>query len=301
MALDFPLHEILQKTLYEREDSLALELPLPAKVMEAIGGFSFPKVKKAPYLFSSMVSSLDGRMGFMDDPSGPLISQKNRMDHHRGKADFWFLNLLRTCSHLVIMGAKTLEVEEEAKAIIYDEDLIPGRRAIGLEGDHPINLILTLTGEDLPLEHQILYARDVKVIIATSPEGALYLKRRLPVPFKILKRGEPYRERREIDILETGQGSRTSIEELLEVLRSWGIQRVLVESPSFTWQLLEEGLLHEIFLTYATLYAGGSLLPGLKSPFGSEGHPHARLLRLAMHGEGLLFTRFKMIYNEEEV
>lgn len=301
MDNDFLLHQIRQEVLYENREVLSSmeALSLPERGREAIGELPFPKIERGPYLYSSMVSSIDGRMGFTDDPIGPLISRNNILDPNKGKADFWFLNLLRASSHLVILGAKTLQVERDAMAFIFDRELVSQREAMHIEEEQPINLILSLTGEDLPLDHPLLYSKEVKVIIATSPKGTSYLRENLPVPSYLLKEGEKYRREGEVDILCTGKESTTSIKGILEILGSWGLKRVLVESPSFTWQLLQRGLLHEIFLTYSTLLAGGDVIPGLSQPFKAKDHPHTRLLRLARHGEGLLFTRLQVLYGEE--
>ena len=83
---------------------------------------------------------------------------------------------------------------------------------------------------------------------------------------------------------------------LLGLLKSRGMERLLIESPTYTSHLMQYGLLDEYFINYSMLYAGGPITPNTKNPFSSRTHPHARLLTLATHGPDFLYTRQKLYY-----
>lgn len=310
--VDFNIDTLKLDVLFENEDYLketkkdALIKETPSKIDKIYGNLFMPVYNgDLPHVYSSFVYSLDGKIGFPDVPEGPLVSSKNKLDPEGGKADFWLLNVLRTYADVVIRGAKTLEAEEEGTGHIFDDDLIDIRKNnLQKENAHPINLIVSLDGTDIPLDHKVFKVPEVTVWINTSPEGVDYLKQNWEKEFTILKDfgNENWKEKirnaskDEILVICTGKENKTDAKHLLKILKEVGMEQISVESPSYTWHLMKNNLVDEMFINYSSLYIGGEMTFGLNDPFTSEDHPHAKIVKLVMHNSAFLYTRQKMIY-----
>lgn len=310
--VNFNIDNLKLDILFENEDHLketkkdALINETPSKIKEIYGDLFMPVYQgDLPHVYSSFVYSLDGKIGFPDFPEGPLVSSKNKLDPEGGKADFWLLNVLRTYADIVIRGAKTLEAEEEGTGHIFDDDLIDIRKNnLQKEKDHPINLIVSLDGTDIPLNHKVFKVPEVTVWINTSPKGVEYLKNNWEKELTVIEDfennlwKEKIRRANKDDILVicTGQGSNTDALQLLKILKEVGMEQISVESPSYTWHLMKNNLVDEMFINYSGLYIGGEMTFGLNDPFTSEDHPHAKIVKLAMHNSTFLYTRQKMVY-----
>ncbi|MCF8001372.1 MAG: dihydrofolate reductase family protein [Halanaerobiales bacterium] len=310
--VDFNIDNLKLDILFENENYLketkkdALINETPSKIKEIYGDLFMPESDgDLPHVYSSFVYSFDGKIGFPDLPEGPLVSSKNELDPAGGKADFWLLNVLRTYADVIIRGAKTLEAEEEGTGHIFDDDLIDIRKnKLQKEKDHPINLIVSLDGTDIPLNHKVFNVPEVTVWINTSPKGVEYLRQNWEKEFIVLddfenkQWKEIIKEAKKDDILVicTGRDSKTDSLQLLKILKEVEMEQISVESPSYTWHLMKNSLVDEMFINYSGLYIGGEMTFGLNDPFTSEDHPHAKIVKLAMHNSTFLYTRQKMIY-----
>ncbi|MGI9952617.1 dihydrofolate reductase family protein [Moorellaceae bacterium AZ2] len=307
--LDFPVEKIkidpcyLNFKVLNSWKEISPEKVVPEKVREVYGEVDFPPAPDIrPYTVSSLVLSMDGRIGFQDQAAGPLVAKGNERDPDGALADFWVLNMLRAYSDAVIVGARTLQVEKDGYAWICDGDLIRDRiEVLGKKNVAPINIVVSYDGTDIPVDHTIFKCPDVEIWIATSPRGAEYLRQVMPYPLIILEnpfKDHIYRVKEEgtIPIVVTGREDSTDTQELLRALRLLGIKRLLAESPTFVWHLLHTRQLDEIFWNFSGVIAGGSVLLGQGGAFTLENHPHCELLFLGRHRSHFIFTRQKLYY-----
>ncbi|MFO7745213.1 MAG: hypothetical protein R6V36_07505, partial [Psychroflexus sp.] len=91
----------------------------------------------------------------------------------------------------------------------------------------------------------------------------------------------------------------TNSEVLLHILKLWGIDKAMVESPSYFHSLLKEELLDEATLNYSCVYIGDKAVglgKGMK-PFTSKEHPHSEMLTIHSHSPSFFYFRHKFIYD----
>ncbi|MDR2258995.1 MAG: pyrimidine reductase [Treponema sp.] len=326
-SLHFDSGSIRIEPLFRSEETLA-EISagspdkIPQKVCDVYGGLCFPPAPaKRPYTFASMVLSSDGKMAFEDDPKGPVIASANKLDSDGALADFWVLNMLRSYADAVIVGARTLQAEPEAAAYVFCGELAHDRIAVmHKKSRHPLNVVVSFDGADIPLEHTIFNRGGLAAMIATSEAGGAYLdralgrrRRRIFGPYRDaaaiagLPGGEPSSDLAEIrlavedpevlPILLTGSGGRPDSDILLLTLRLTGVERLCVEAPSYMWHLLNNKTMDEMFINYSMLFAGGSVSPGAAAPFTSLVHPHAELLMMGIHRRNFIYTRQRLRYD----
>ena len=254
-------------------------------------------------------------MAFTSHPAGPVIAKNNFIDPDGALADFWMLNALRTYSDGIIIGAKTLQTEVHATSHVFDKELAKERVEVLGKTPHPWNIIVSFDATDIPFEHIIFNVdpeEKLDVVIGTSPQGAKYIAEHCSKPQMMFG---PYATSKEVDsdlahvrkgleenpdkmpIFITGATNRPDSQVLLYLLRQLGLERLLIESPSYNWHLMENKALDEFFINYSMVYAGGTITPGLKAPFTHENHPHAQLLTVGMHKSSFIFTRQKIYYD----
>ena len=324
VTIDFDPGRIALSPCYANEELLgkiARETPdkgsLP-KVDEVMGALVFsPAPARRPYVFSSIVLSADGKMAYADNRSGPVIARNNFFDTDGALADFWVLNALRACSDGVVIGARTLSAEPDATSHVYDPVLASQRAEILGKSSHPVSVIVSFDGTDIPLDHlffQVEAGEGLPLAIATSPVGARFLSGKLGLPVDeyancasgedvdrlLATRPLSFAPGRVV-LISTGSGSKPDSAVLLYLLRRAGMERLLVESPTYTSHLMLSQSLDEYFVNYSMVYAGGTLTPGYGAPLPSVGHPHALLLRVAMHKASFLYTRQKLYYGVASV
>ena len=77
----------------------------------------------------------------------------------------------------------------------------------------------------------------------------------------------------------------------LYILKRFGIDRLLVETPSYMHYLVSQKMMDELFFNYSCIYVGGQALTIGKfgKEFGSKDHPHTRVLSIHSHS-CLLYT-----------
>ena len=97
--LAFPLEALKLNLLYQDKFELdkakasSINLSALSKVRAAYHELYFPAAHQdRPYIFASMVLSLDGKMAFLDNPRGPVVASANAIDREGGLIDFWILN-----------------------------------------------------------------------------------------------------------------------------------------------------------------------------------------------------------------
>lgn len=318
--MDFPTEKIKLNVCFKRDDILAAikkESPDKAvlpKVSAVYDELFFPQAPAGrPYTFCSVVLSSDGKMAFADEPAGPLIAKNNYLDSDGALADFWVLNALRAYADGIIIGARTLQTEVNATSHVFDREMAEQRVSILGKSRHPWNIVVSFDATDIPFEHIIFNVEakeELQVVIATSPAGAGYVAQHFVRPHLVLG---PFTSTDEIDleavkkqlaanqgkvpVFVTGTGNSPDSTVLFWLLRKLGLERLLIESPSYNWHLMQNKALDEFFINYSMVYAGGTITPGHNLPFTHDVHPHAELLTLGTHRSNFIYTRQKLYYD----
>ena len=312
--LDFPVEDVKLELCYRNEKVLAaLEegadktVCLP-KLAAAYDPITFPVIDKVPYTFASIVLSFDGKMAFPDFPEGPIISKKNLLDPKGGLADFWILNNLRAYADATIVGANTLASEPNVWMTVHDKELVNERMEyLKKASEHPYNVVVSLDGSDIPVDHMLFAQKEVPVSVFTSKKGWEVLKGDSRFELvDVIDNGDDFNVAAvkagvtefsdKVPVVVTDKGGVPDTILFMEVLKKIGLDHVLIESPTYMWHLMSLGLLNEFFLNYSSVYVGGRISPGGGIPFTSEDHPHGELLLLARHESHFLFTRQQLIY-----
>ena len=101
-----------------------------------------------------------------------------------------------------------------------------------------------------------------------------------------------------IAVLVTGEGKNTDAAEMLKVLRAMGMEKVLVESPTYCHHMMREPLLDEIFINTSCIFVGGQAtgIGTSSKSFPSTDHPHSEIVTMHMHSPHFIYTRYKMLY-----
>jgi len=322
--MDFPTDQIKLNVCYKNKELIAQieesssEKKTIPKILDVYGPLIFPESPQdRPYIMSSIVLSSDGKMAFSDMPAGPVIAKNNFLDPDGALADFWVLNAMRTYCDGIILGAKTLQTEEDNTSHIFDREMASQRTNVLKKKPHPMNIVVSFDGSDIPLDHKIFNVNSeeqFQVALATSPDGCEFLKKNFKKPIEIIGPFESlddfksdifnpdeYAERINnldgvIPVFITGEGSTPDSSLLLKLLRLIGMKKLLIESPSYTSHLISKGELDEFFINYSMVIAGGMITPGSALPFSYKNHPHLKLLTVATHRANFIYTRQKLYY-----
>ena len=316
--VDFDPERIRVTSLLKNEEALEeirRQSPdvVPEKVKAVYGEVCFPEAPEhRPYTYASIVLSSDGKMAFPDCPQGPVIASGNKLDPDSGKTDFWVLNMLRMYADAIVIGARTLQKEPDGTSHVFDKELAEARVQVLKKPLHPINLVVSFDGTDVPLEHKVFNSEGLVSLICTSDDGGKYLEKALPEKGLAYKLYGAYKTPDEADaaaiqqsmaenpacvhVLTTGEGNVPDSKTLLAILRRMGIRLLLIESPSYMWHLFQNKGLDELFVNYSMVFAGGDITMGLRDPFTSEEHPHSELLMLGAHHRNLICTRQRLHY-----
>jgi riboflavin biosynthesis pyrimidine reductase len=316
--LPFPIEKLRLVPLYQDTAELekirarSLTKAALSKVSLAYHDLYFPAPPEdRPYTFSSMVLSLDGKMAFQDNPQGPVVASANSIDREGGLTDFWILNVLRAHADAIIVGAKTLKSEPDVVFSCFDADLVAERKTnLGKKEENPLNVIVSMDGTDIPFDHSLFSVKDINALIATSHQGGQFLIQKYPDDALLIG---PFNSNTEVNsdlihdqiksgfqngkkvILMTGEVL-PDAKVFLYILRKIGITNLLIESPTYTWLLMQQQMLDEFFLNYSSLFIGGPITPGYANGFSYLDHPHSKFLIIAMHQNSFLFTRQKVVY-----
>lgn len=283
------------------------------KIESIYGPLCFPEPPEdRPYLIASMVTSLDGKIAFEDDPEGPLIAQLNRFDPDGGAADFWVLNMLRSvCDGSMGMGGPSetkkhstssdmFGVDLEGGCHVFDQDLEDHRISCG-QPAVPWTIITSLDCSEIGFGNPAVNNHPlIPMMITTSPDGLDRIRSRSTARYQVIE--DPAAACLPgpgiMPVIVTGAGSMPDAKDTMSILRKMGLKRILIEGPSYTHHLLREGMLDELFLNYSCIYVGGKALSlGMRGDsFPSGKHPHTQMLSIHTHGPHFFYLRHKLMY-----
>lgn len=235
---------VLEPLLEDRPSAPALRGgPLPPALRAAYGGdLAIPLRPDRPTLVANFVSTLDGVISYNtpEAAGGGEISGFFEPDR-------FVMGLLRALADAVVVGAGTLRAAPDERWTprsvhpVSDRAFADLRQRLGLR-PNPITAIVTGSGA-LDLQHPGLADPGVDVVLITTDAGAVALRRQ-PVPSHI--------EIRSI-------GDHVRAHDVLTALAARGADLVLCEGgPHLFGQLLQAGLVDELFLTLAPQLAGRS-------------------------------------------
>lgn len=311
--MPLPVSQVALKQVYASEVLKDFEVDniQCQKIKDVYGDLKFEKLyDDRPYTFTSLVTSLDGRIAFSDAPQGPLISRENRCDPDGAMSDWWILNLLRTVSDGIMVGAGTMSAEADFTGHIFDQDLEDARVAKGLN-PVPWNIITSIDGSDIPFNHRMFHEKELPIMISTSKAGLEVVEKNINNPYIVvgpLAKNEDVTEEvlkamkdaeGKVIVIATGDKLPDS-KVAFYLLKKFGIDRLLVETPSYMHYLVAEQLMDELFFNYSCLYIGGKALTigEFGKEFTSKDHPHTRMLSIHSHSDHFFYFRHKLIYNK---
>ncbi len=308
--IDYNEKDMILDCIYKNEKAKKGKSKFKSNKIEKIyGELLFDnKEEDRPYIFTSLVHSIDGRIAFSDAPEGPFIASKNKYDTVGGTIDFWILNILRSQCDGCIMGANTLKAEEHYTVHIFDKDIEKDRENSGLN-DVPWNIITSVDGQDIPFDHIIFNTKEVPKIINTSVKGLDFIKENFKKDFIVLPNilnKEDLKKLENIElnieqiyILATDNNGYPDTNLYLKALKKLGFYNLLVESPTLMHIFIENKVMDELFFNYSCLYIGGKALTmgQIGKEFTSTEHPHTEVLSVHMHSPHFMYFRHKLIYN----
>ena len=247
-------------------------LPQPGETTpeEATSGLDFAELAPPdrPYLVLNMVSTVDGRIA-IDGRSGAIGSDADRELFHG----------LRTQADAVMAGAGTVRTERYGRLVRSAERRARRERA-GLAPD-PVAIVVSAR-LDLPADLPLLQSSESKVIVLTAADRELP-----PVPADVqIVRGPSSR---------AADGRAALVmRPLLEQLRArHGVRSIVCEGgPRLNDGLLREGLVDELFLSFAPKIAGGNE-PTLVVGAGFT-PPRELALAWLLESGGDLFMRYRV-------
>lgn len=229
----------------------------PVDLDELVGGLDLAELAPPdrPYVVSNFAVTIDGH-ATIEGRAGPIGS----------RVDLRMLMRLRALADAVMVGAGTVRVERYGP-LLADESLREQRRSAGRPPD-PVAVIPTRTAE-LPWDAGLFSdgRGDVRIL---APEGCAVPS--TATPLRVMEFPGA------IDLAAA-----------LRSLREDGVRTVVCEGgPHLHAELLELGLVDELFVTFAPKLAGGEG-PGLVAGLPERERP-LRLVWLLEH-EGELFAR----------
>lgn len=290
-------------------DQAKVETITCKEMREIYGELKFETLyEDRPYMYTSLVTSIDGRIAFTDAPQGPLISKLNQYDGDGAGADWWILNMLRAVSDGDIIGAGTMNAESDYTAHVFSKELEDARVAAGMQ-PVPWNIISSLDGTDIPFGHVLFKTKEVPVMISTSAAGVPVIREKMEEDYFLVG---PVRDISEVTgemiesmkankdkvlVIATGEQAPDS-KTALFIMKKFGLHKVLVETPSYMHYLVSQGMMDELFFNYSCIYVGGQALTIGKfgKEFGSKDHPHTRMLSIHSHSDHFFYFRHKLIY-----
>lgn len=255
---------------------------LPSGLRSSYGGdLSIPLRAGRPTVVTNFVSTIDGVTSY----NTPEADGGGEISGHF-EPDRFVMGLLRALADVVLVGAGTLRADPAGAwtpGSIYPgaaAEFAALRHRLGL-APMPITAVVTGAGA-VDLRHPGLADPAVRVMVITTDAGEATLRRRA-VPDHVGIRS---------------MGDRVTADEVVRSLGSDGAELVLCEGgPHLLGQLLEAGIVDEMFLTVAPQLAGRSLsTPRLGlvegTAFTVADAPWAHLADLRRAGDHL-FARYR--------
>lgn len=280
------------------------------KIRDIYGDLRFFELHEdRPCTYTSLVTSLDGRIAFTDAPQGPLIAKMNQHDPAGADTDWFILNMLRSVSDGVLLGAGTMRAEADYLCYSFDQDLEDMRVAAGKQ-PVPWNIVSSTNGKSIPFDHVLFNTPEVPVMICTSIQGAEVVREGIRnehlivcAPTKDDVTDEMIEQMKAaapgtVIVVATGD-ARPDTAATMYALKRFGIDRLLVEAPSYMHHLVAEQMMDELFCNYSCIYVGGHALTIGESgkEFTSQDHPHTRMLSIHSHSDHFFYFRHKFLYD----
>ena len=310
--MPFDVEKTKVRKIYESDDlkTAAVKTLTCDHIKEIYGELNFTELHEdRPYTYTSLVTSIDGKIAFTDAPQGPLIAKLNKYDPDGANADWWILNMLRAVSDGDIIGAGTMQAESDYTCHVFDQDLEDARIAAGMN-PVPWNIISSLDGTDIPFGHILFQTPEVPVMISTSAAGLKVVEEGLTCDYAVVGPVSSIEDvtdemictmkanQDKVIVIATGEKAPDS-KVALYIMKKFGLDKVLVETPSYMHYLVSQGLMDELFFNYSCIYVGGQALSIGKfgKEFGSKDHPHTKMLSVHTHSDHFVYFRQKLIYD----
>lgn len=288
------------------------------KVKDVYGtDLNFPQIPdNRPYIFGSFVTTVDGKLAYEDHPGAFEVAGRNHFAGDGSLTDFWFLNVLRSACDALILGAKSITLEEDYTGHCWDQDLEDARIKSQMP-KIPLNIVVSTDASDIPLNHMLFQSKEIPSAIACAPEGLEVIEKEMVSEYVVVG---PFETEKDINVemvkekfeevkkgkvlvLLTGEGKNPNIKSLLKTLRAAGIAKLLVESPTYAHLLIKEEVFDEGFFNMSCVYIGGDAvsLGKFDQAFQAVYHPHTEVLSIGLHSPHMLFFRHKFIYGIETI
>lgn len=221
-----------------------------------------------PFVYINMAMTADGKItsASREYPTFTSAHDKKVMDRLRAEAD------------AVLVGAGTLRADDPPLHV-RDREMLEYRRSLG----KPEDLTRVAVTSSLDLDPGLRFFREGKAakIVATVEEAPQ-------------DRARPLAEVAEV--WRVGRG-RVDVAGLLTRLRARGVERLLVEGGGeLNWEIVEQDLLDELYVTVAPCLLGGRNAPTLLEGegLGMRGIVRLRLAAVDRHGDEL-YCRFEVV------
>lgn len=308
----FDAEKIKIKLLYRSEKLEEWNnIPVKSEKIRRVYGSEliFPEAPgDRPYIFSSFVTSIDGKLAYADKPSAFYVAGKNMMAGNGKDTDFWILNALRGICDAAIIGGNSMRTDADYCMHCMDEEIQKDRVAAGLS-EIPLNIVMTLDATDVPMEHNLLKNTDVPCMMVTSPKGLEYLEKNFKGTYLVAKETDSEEVIKEkldkagkgvLPVLVTGKGGFPDSTVTMKILKKIGIERLLIESPGYGHYLVKQKMMDEFFLNLSAVYIGGGdtmTLGKADKGFLAEAHPHTQILSIHMYNDYFAYFRYKFNYD----
>ena len=134
----------------------------------------------------------------------------------------------------------------------------------------PWNIITSLDATDIPFDHVLFNTPEVPVMISTSKQGVELVKDKIKNNYFVVTASSMEDVTDEMiarmkdngdKVLVIGTGDKTPDSKVaLYILKRFGIDRLLVETPSYMHYLVSQKMMDELFFNYSCIYVGGQAL-----------------------------------------
>lgn len=247
-------------------------------------------LKNKPFLFSCFALSIDGKVAYIDKPSGFNIAKANHLATDKEKfSDFTTLMIARAVCDAVIFGTNSIHAEN----------------GVYLPNLNIKELITDRQQQNKPKQiFTIIICRDLNKINFTNP---LFSSSKYPVLICCTNRYDLKSIPNAYNILTLDQLKSKihlaiknilyfpqPITKLMSILKNIGFNVILNESPFFHHQFLQYGLLNEMWINYSSSYIGGNActLGSNSKAFTSYDHPNCEMLSLHHLDYHFLYSRW---------
>lgn len=302
VKMDYPFDRMKLQCLYKNTELPLVNVGIENENLNTVYGepLMFPEFPEdRPYMYCSLVTSIDGRIAFNDSPEGPFIASKNYLAKEGSIVDWYTLNILRASADAIIFGANTLKMEPNGTGHVYEQTLEESRVAMG-KNDVPWNVIPTMDGLDIPFDHIQFTSKKIPIIFYTTPQGkdvCVQNSNKPTIVVDSLESAPKSLDTKYNYVVVTGEKVMDNVFGM-KLLKYMGINTLLVESPTLLHIFMQSELMDELFLNYSCVYLGGdSLTIGQRfKAFDSVNHPHTSLISVFMHSSHYMYLRHKVIF-----